>query len=97
MDRFEKANLDNYVSAVPFDKLPRHAAPVLRHAGAGGMTKFRAVAHLGMGGGGWIDSKKLIWISMSRPSSLRQAPTARRGGRGRLSTTRSFPKKECTL
>jgi hypothetical protein len=33
------------------------------------MTKLRAVAHLRMGGGGWTDSKKLIWTSLtlSRP------------------------------
>jgi hypothetical protein len=34
------------------------SAAVPRHAGAGGMTKLRAVAHLGMSGGGWTESKK---------------------------------------
>jgi len=34
-----------------------------------GMTKFRAVAHLGVVGGGRTESKKLIWTSLtlSRP------------------------------
>src|ERR1700722_9516513 len=32
------------------------SAPVPRHAGAGGMTNWRAVAHLGVGGGGWTES-----------------------------------------
>jgi len=34
------------------------SAPVPRHAGAGGMTKLRAVANLGCRGGGWTVSKK---------------------------------------
>jgi hypothetical protein len=34
------------------------SASVPRHAGTGGMTKLRAVAHLGMSGGGWTESKR---------------------------------------
>jgi hypothetical protein len=34
------------------------SALVPRHAGAGGMTHLRAVAHLGMSGGEWTESKK---------------------------------------
>ncbi len=40
------------------------SAPVPRHAGAGGMTKLRAVANLGSSGGGWTESKKLIRTSL---------------------------------
>jgi len=29
-----------------------------------GMTKLRAVAHLGMSGGGWTESKELIWTRL---------------------------------
>ena len=29
-----------------------------------GMTKLGAVAHLGMGGDGWTESKKLIWTEI---------------------------------
>jgi hypothetical protein len=38
-----------------------------------GMTKLNAVAHLGMSGGGWTDSKKLIWTKLILSRPLRQA------------------------
>jgi hypothetical protein len=37
------------------------------------MTKFRAVAHLGISGGGWTESKKLIWTRLILSRPLRQA------------------------
>jgi hypothetical protein len=40
-----------------------------------GMTKLSAVAHLGISGGGWTDSKKLIWISLAVRWPKRQYPT----------------------
>src|SRR5271169_6871414 len=41
----------------------------LRYAPVDGMTKLRAVAHLGMRGGGWTDSKKAnLDKSDSQPS-----------------------------
>ena len=53
-------------SRSPFDFAPtarrgrqgRLSATLPRRAGAGGMTKGRAVTHLGMSGGGWTESKK---------------------------------------
>jgi hypothetical protein len=36
-----------------------------------GMTKFRAVAHLGVVGGGRTESKKLIWTSLTLSGPLR--------------------------
>ncbi len=41
--------------------------PPLRYAPVG-MTNFRAVAHLGMSGGGWTESKKLIWTRLAESS-----------------------------
>jgi hypothetical protein len=42
------------------------SAPVPRHAGAGGMTKLRALANLDSSGGGWTESKKkLIWTRLA--------------------------------
>ena len=38
--------------------------PPLRYAPVG-MTNFRAVAHLGMSGAGWTESKKLVWTSLT--------------------------------
>jgi hypothetical protein len=41
--------------------------PPLRYAPVG-MTDFRAVAYLGIGGGGWTESKKLIWTRLAQSS-----------------------------
>ena len=42
-------------SLVPESGTADPSATVPRHAGAGGMTKSRAVAYLGMNGGGWTE------------------------------------------
>jgi hypothetical protein len=38
-----------------------------------GMTKLRGVAHLGTSGGGWTESKKLIWTRLTLSRPLRRA------------------------
>jgi hypothetical protein len=46
-------------SRSPFDFAQgRLSATLPRHAGAGGMTKLRVVAHLGTVGGGWTELEK---------------------------------------
>ena len=43
-----------------------------------GMTKLRAVAHLGMSGDGWTESKKRIWTRLSGLKRLRKNSALRR-------------------